>query len=147
MMTATWRVTLARRGALLAINLLFLIVWGFAGIDKLRTGVPLWFPDKFGQTFLATFPGLTGTFWVLTLSELLAFTLCLAALVRGEFFTDKLVLLPLMLVWSLFIWVQLSLGQWLTSEFNATAQLFAYFAGTVVCLIYVENGGSPDQIG
>jgi hypothetical protein len=51
-------------------------------------------------------------------------------------------MLQLMLMWSLFVFVQLSLGQWLTSEFNATAQLFAYFAGTLVCLHYVEAKAS-----
>ena len=66
---------LCDRGTLLAINLLYLIVWGCAGIDKLRTGVPSWFGDKFGQSFLARFPGLTATFWLLTVSELAAFAL------------------------------------------------------------------------
>jgi hypothetical protein len=47
-----------------------------------------------------------------------------------------------MLTWSLFIFVLLGFGQWLTSEFNATAQLFAYFAGTLVCLHYVEARAS-----
>ena len=59
--------SLARGGALLAINLLFLMVWGFAGIDKLRSGVPPWFDGKFGKTILATFPGLTALFWLLAI--------------------------------------------------------------------------------
>ena len=48
-----------------------------------------------------------------------------------------------MLMWSLFIFVQLSFGQWLTSDFNATPQLFAYFTGTLLSLIYVENKAAP----
>jgi hypothetical protein len=129
-----------RRGALLAINLFFLTVWGFTGLGKLIAGIPPWFPDKFGGTFLAKFPGLTTTFWILAISELLAFTLAAASLLTAEFLGRRAPrLLQWMLVWSLFVFAQLSFGQWLTSDFNATAQLFAYFAGTLVCLIYVDG--------
>ncbi|MGZ8940611.1 MAG: hypothetical protein ACXW32_15510, partial [Limisphaerales bacterium] len=118
-------------------------VWGFAGIGKLLTGPPVWFPDKFGQTILAQFPGLTATFWILALSEVLAFTLAALSLVTGEFLGRRAPrVLQWMLVWSLFIFVQLGFGQWLTSDFTATAQLFAYFAGTLVCLHYVDSKAS-----
>ncbi|MGZ8900793.1 MAG: hypothetical protein ACXW3Z_11910, partial [Limisphaerales bacterium] len=86
------------RGALLAINLLFLMVWGFTGIGKLLTGAPVWFPDKFGQTILANFPGLTATFWILALSEVLAFTLAALSLVTGEFLGRRA---PRVLQWML----------------------------------------------
>lgn len=129
---------IVRRGALLAINLLFLMVWGFAGIGKLIDGVPSWFGDKFGQTVLATFPGLSLTFWMLALEEMLAFILAALALLRGEFLERRPVrFLPLMLVWSLFVFIQLGFGQWLTSEFNATFQLFLYFCGTLIALKFV----------
>ena len=130
--------TLPRVGSLLAINLLFLMVWGFTGIGKIQSGVPSWFPDKFGGTFLARFPGLTATFWLLTASELLAFGLALLALIRGEFLRrGPPAWLALMLTWSLFVFIQLGLGQWLTADYNATFQLFTYFAGTLVALHYV----------
>src|SRR5436190_10740999 len=45
--------SLHRGGALLVINLLFFMVWGFAGIGKLLDGTPPWFGAKFGQTILA----------------------------------------------------------------------------------------------
>lgn len=135
---------LSIRGTLLAITLLFLIVWGFTGLGKLFTGIPDWFDDKFGQTILAKFPGLTATFWILALSEIAAFLLAAASLVTGEFLGRRAPrLLQLMLMWSLFIFVQLSFGQWLTSDFNATPQLFAYFTGTLLSLIYVENKAAP----
>ena len=131
---------LSIRGALLAINLLFLVVWGFTGIGKLIAGIPPWFGEKFGQTFFASFPGLSATFWILAISEVVAFVLAVLALATGEFLGRRAPrLLQLMLMWSLFVFVQLGFGQWLTSDFNATAQLFAYFAGTLVCLIYVES--------
>ena len=135
---------LSIRGTLLAITLLFLIVWGFTGLGKLSTGIPDWFDDKFGKTILAKFPGLTATFWILALSEVAAFLLAAASLVTGEFLGRRAPrLLQLMLMWSLFIFVQLSFGQWLTSDFNATPQLFAYFTGTLLSLIYVENKAAP----
>jgi len=130
----------ARSVALLAINLLFLIIWGFTGIGKLLQGYPDWFPDKFGKTVLAVFPGLHASFWMLALAELLGLLLATVALLRGEFLGRRPpLLLQGMLAWSLLVFVQLGFGQWLTSEFNGTAQLFSYFAGTLVCLMYLES--------
>lgn len=131
--------------ALLAIQLLFLMVWGFAGIGKLVQGKPSWFGEKFGGTFLARFPGLDATFWLLALGEVLAFGLAAAALIRGEFLRAAEPLWTRwMLVWSLFVFVQLGLGQWLTNEFNGASQLFAYFAGTLVCLLFASAGRPRD---
>lgn len=131
---------IARAGALLAINLLFLIVWGFAGITKVMNGMPSYFPGKFGKTFLASFPGLTATFWLLTLSELLGLTLAVVALIRAEFLERKPpAILPAMLAWSLFVFVQLGFGQWLTNEFNGAFQQFAYFSGALLALHFVMN--------
>ncbi len=129
-----------RAGALLAINLVYLMIWGFAGIGKLMNGVPPWFADKFGGTFLATFPGLGATFWVLTLSELAGFAAAVAALARLEFLGRRsLLLLAGTLVWSLFVFLQLGFGQWLTSEFNGAFQQFMYGSGTVVALLFVNS--------
>ena len=134
---------LPRRGALLAINLLFLMVWGFTGLGKLADGYPVWFPDKFGKTILASFPGLAASFWLLAFAEVLAFGLAAVALLRGEFLGRRApTWLTWMLVWSLFVFVQLGFGQWLTSEFNATAQLFTYFAGTLVALHFVGGAAA-----
>jgi hypothetical protein len=125
---------------LLAVNLLFLMVWGFTGLEKLAHGKPSWFAEKFGETILARFPGLTPSFWLLAGAELLAFVLATAALVRCDFIEKREPqILKIMLVWSLFVFVQLGFGQWLTKEFNGTAQLFAYFAGTLVCLHFVSS--------
>ena len=131
---------IVRAGALLAINLLFLSVWGFAAIGKLVDGIPSWFEGKFGKTFLAVFPGLTATFWLLAVSELLAFALAVLALVSAEFLERKsLKCLPALLVWSLFVFVQLGFGQWLTREFNGAFQQFMYFSGTLLALEFVVN--------
>ena len=131
---------IVRAGALLAINLLFLSVWGFAAVGKLVDGIPPWFGDKFGKTFLAAFPGLTATFWLLAVSELLALALAVLALMRAEFLERKsMKCLPAMLVWSLFVFVQLGFGQWLTREFNGAFQQFMYFTGTLLALQFVQS--------
>ena len=138
-MNSHWH-RIVRGGGLLAINLLFLSVWGFAAIGKLVDGIPSWFEDKFGKTFLASFPGLTTTFWLLTVSEVLAFALALLALVRADFLERKSApCLPAMLVWSLFVFVQLGFGQWLTKEFNGAFQQFMYFSGTLLALEFVVS--------
>ena len=135
--------SLIRSGILLAINLLFLMVWGFAGISKLRDGMPSWFDGKFGKTFLASFPGLTATFWLLAVSELLAFGLAVVALARIEFLKQQPPkFLPATLVWSLFVFLQLGFGQWLTGEFNGGFQQFMYFSGTLLALHVISPSES-----
>jgi hypothetical protein len=137
-------VSFSRVGALLAINLLFIIIWGFAGLGKLLKGMPPWFDSKFGSTILAKVPGLTVTFWLLTASELLALLLAVIALLRGEFVGRfRPTWLSAMLVWSLFVFVQLSFGQWLTSDFNGTFQQFTYFGLTLVTLHFVKLDMTP----
>jgi len=132
----------SRSAALLAINLLFVMVWGFAGIGKLLEGIPPWFGDKFGRTFLAAFPGLTLTFWILALSEIAALLLGVVALLRLEFLggTRLLKWLTATLVWSLFVFLQLGFGQWLTAEYNGAFQQFVYFSGTLIALQLTNNG-------
>jgi hypothetical protein len=48
--------------------------------------------------------------------------------------------LPIMLVWSLFVFVQLGFGQWLTNEFNGAFQQFMYFSGTLAALHFAMTG-------
>jgi hypothetical protein len=132
--------SLLRPATLLAINLLLLMIWGFTSISKLREGMPAWFDGKFGKTFFATFPGLPATFWILTVSELLAFALAIAALVRIEFLRQRQpTLLMLTTAWSLFVFLQLGFGQWLTGEFNGAFQQFMYFCGTLVALQFLQT--------
>jgi len=131
---------LSRSGALLAINLLFVMLWGFAGMGKLIDGIPPWFGDKFSKTFLASFPGLTVVFWLLTISELLALALAVTALLRLEFLRQSsATYLAVTLVWSLFVFLQLGFGQWLTGEFNGAFQQFLYFSGTLLALHFVQQ--------
>jgi hypothetical protein len=139
---------LLRIGTLLAVNLLFATIWGFAALGKLLNGVPSWFDAKFGKTLLAKFPGLTASFWLLTLSESLALALAVVALGRGEFLGRRSpVFLSATLVWSLFVFVQLGFGQWLTSDFNGAFQQFVYFSGTLLALLAVNPGVTRESSG
>lgn len=121
------------------------MVWGFAAIGKVRDGVPPWFDGKFGNTFLAKFPGLATTFWLLAISELLAFALAVVALLRIEFLRQRpAVFLSATLGWSLFVFLQLGFGQWLTKEFNGAFQQFMYFTGTLIALQFAQTALKPE---
>ena len=133
--------SLSRRATLLAINLLYLMVWGFAGVEKITQGKPGWFDEKFRGTFLLEFPGLTLAFWSVAATELLGLVLAVLSIISLEFLERRpLRWLTATCVWSLFIFLQLGFGQWLTSDYGGAYQHFTYFAGTLVAL-HVVNGG------
>lgn len=136
----------ARSGPLLAINLLFVMIWGFAGIGKFMSGYPSWFGDKFGSTMLATFPGLKASFWMLALAEVIGFALGIVALARLEFLREPL-WLARMLTWSLLTFVMLSFGLWLTNDAAGGFNQFCYFSGTLVALFFTKwasaNSAAP----
>ena len=128
----------ARGGALLAIHLLFLMAWGFAGIGKIVSGYPAWFGDTFGKTLLAKFPGLTLSYGSL------ASALAACAPLDGGFLGRRApTKLTWMLVWSLFVLVQPSSGLWLTSESTGGTQMSAFFAGTLVSLHFGGGASAP----
>jgi hypothetical protein len=132
-----------RPAALLSILLLFATTWGLAGPGKLASGMPSWFGETFGKTFLATFPGLTLSYYSLAVGETVAFLLALAALVRLEFLPRRSTLVTqVMLVASLLIFVQLGFGQRLVREFDSAANLFFYFGFTLLALSYVRRNES-----
>jgi len=128
---------------LLAINLLYIMIWGFAGISKLMDGQPAWFAEKFGPTVLGRFPGVTASFWLIAAAELLALILSVTALLRAEFLGRRgASCLTAALVMSLFVFLQLGFGQWLTREFNGAFQQFVYFGVTLVAIHYVQTPAS-----
>lgn len=132
-----------RPAALLSILLLFATTWGMAGPGKLLSGPPEWFSGKFGTTFLATFPGLTVSFYSLALGEVAAAVLALLALLRLEFLPGRsTAFTQWMLVLSLLLFVQLGFGQRLVQEFNSAASLFFYFGATLLALTYVRREGA-----
>ena len=138
--------SILRPATLLAINFLLLMIWGFAGLSKVQDGIPSWFDGKFGKTFFAAFPGLPATFWILTISELAAFVLAIVALIRIEFLRQRPpTFLAATAVWSLFVFLQLGFGQWLTGEFNGAFQQFMYFCGTLLTLQVIQAPGKSSS--
>lgn len=133
-------------GTRLAINGLFLMVWGFAAWGKVRDGMPSWFTEKFGPTVLGAFPGVKAAFWGLTGAEILGAVLAMTAMVRLEFLrSSPAVWLEATIVWSLFVFLALGFGLWLTNDFNGGFQQFMYFCGTLVALQMVRR--SNEQAG
>ena len=130
-----------RAGTLLSINLLFLTMWALAGPAKFGSGgVPQWFVDSFGKSFLTAFPGLAVAYYSIAILETLAAVTAMIALVKGEFLSRQETLwLQGTLVLSLLIFVQLGFGQRLIGDFDKAAMLFHYFTGTAVCLLLVRN--------
>jgi hypothetical protein len=128
----------------LAILLIFVMVWGFAGISKVSAPVPAWFVEKFQPTLLGQFPGAAGSYWLLAAAELAAFGLGVVGLVRLEFLRPVAPGFGLwMLVTSLFVFGMLGFGLWLTRDFNGGFQQFLYFAGTLVALQTYARGIAP----
>ena len=129
-----------RPAALLSILLLFASTWGIAGVGKLASGMPPWFGETFGKTFLATFPGLTLSYYSLAIGETVAFLLALVALVRLEFLPNRSTLITqVMLVVSLVLFIKLGFGQRLVKEFDSAANLFFYFGVTLLALDFVRR--------
>lgn len=131
----------SQRLTLLAINLLFLMVWGFTGLGKVADGYPAWFADAFGPTILATVPGLRASYWMIAAVETAAAALCLVALVRLEFLGRRPPrFLTAAVALGLFNFLILGFGKWLTRDYGGGFQLFLYFAGTLVALRTVRDG-------
>ena len=135
----------ARPLLLLAVNLLYLMLWGFAGLSKLRGGEPPWFADKFGPTFLGAIPhGVSLSFWGLAAAECLALGLACVALARGEFLRSRVApWLTATLLASLGVFLCLGFGLWLTGDFNGGFQQFVYFGLTLVALQQVHPAAGP----
>lgn len=129
------------RAAILALTAALLaMLWGFPGAGKLfGSGVPPWFTEQFGKTFLATFPGMTLSFYSIAILEGLAALVALASLLRGEFLrSSSPVILYLAIILSMLLFLQLSLGKQLVTDFAGIHDLFMYFVGSVVLLLAVR---------
>lgn len=125
--------------ALLPVYALFIVTFALAGFGKLlEPGVPQWFSDQFGQTFLAQFPGLGVSFYSIAILEALAAVLFLVSLVKGESLsTGKTTILNLGLLVSALVFCQLGFGLRLVNEFTGAFNLFMYTVGTGVAYLYV----------
>lgn len=131
---------ISRPVVLVLIAILLLITWGLPGVGKLLSGgVPGWFSEQFGKTFLNTFPGLFVSYYSIAVLEALAALAALGSLLRGEFLRQSHPpLLNVALLLSLVLFAQLSFGKQILGDFGGTHDLFMYFAGTLVMLAAVR---------
>jgi len=125
--------------ALLPVYILFTATFALAGFSKLiEPGVPQWFSDQFGKTFLAQFPGLWLSFYSIALLESLAAVLFVVSLVKGESLRPgNTTILNGGLLVSALVFCQLGFGLRLVNEFTGAFNLFMYTVGTAVAYMYV----------
>lgn len=124
------------------LQVLFVLVWGFAGIGKARAGLqtPAWFVEKFQASCLQSFPGLLASYVGIMGLELACFAVMLISLLRGECFPARRpYFLHTGLVLSLATFVALLFGLQLTGDHAGVATLFQYGAGTLVALVWLES--------
>jgi hypothetical protein len=126
---------------LLPVYVLFMTTFALAGFGKFAGGgVPQWFIDQFGKSFLANFPGLTLSFYSIAGLEVLATLLFVASLLKGELHKP---VYPLVLHLALFVsgmvFCQLGFGLRLVGEFQGAFTLFTYTVGTAVAYLYVTS--------
>lgn len=124
----------------LAIYWIFAGMWLWSFWEKLADPVPQWFIDQFSPTFVDEFPGLTLSWRVAGVAELLVGLTFLVSLARLEFLPGrrKPVLL-LALAGSACMFAYLGFGQRITDQFDSAASLFFYFGATVTSWIVVHR--------
>ena len=121
----------------LAITLIHLMLFATAGFDKFKSlQTPEWFVKPFANTFIAKLPGgAAAGYWAIGIFELALSAMFLAALVRLEFVAgNDHQILSLGLTSALFLYCMLGLGLRLTADYQGSANIFAYFGATTLCL-------------
>lgn len=117
----------------IAIALLYIALWGTAAQSKwssLKT--PDWFLKQFEKTFFTKLPGgIAASYWGIAVLEL-----ALALLFTASLFSASL--LPLALIGSLFVFAALIVGLRITFDFQGSANMYTYFAATLLCLWFLE---------
>lgn len=124
-----------------AICLLFIKTWGLSGWGKVfGAGTPEWFTERFTGSIFESFPGgVSGSYTVLGIIEFMGFLGFVAALVCGESLRgSKAPIMKVSLAWSLVVFLALGFGQKVTGDFDGAANSFAYFAGTLVALFWIQ---------
>jgi hypothetical protein len=114
----------------------------YSGKEKLFDDdgkAPSYVKDQFKGTFLDTIPGTDAAWVILGLLEFGVFVLLVASLIRLEFLPhrDKSIL-QVGLATALLTFAFLAFGQTATKQFEGTAELYTYFASTVIILILVS---------
>ena len=103
-------------------------------------GVPEFFKKEFEKTFLATFPGLTASYYLIATLEGLVFVLVLVSIFSGDWRPTKAHKdwLKLMMGVAAGVFGILGFGLNLTDSYSQAAELFAYFGATLVAWLVVS---------
>lgn len=121
------------------IALLLAVTWVIPAWNKLSGGgVPPFFTERFGGTFLASFPGIPASFYSIAILEAVAGLLALASLASGEFLRSGTPLLKAGVLLSGLVFVQLGFGLRLVGDNDGAASLFAYTVGALVMALVVD---------
>jgi len=126
----------------LMIQLILFCTFGLASLAKWEPmGIPDYFVDQFGDTWLALLPGsLIIPYYTIAISETAAFFLVLISLFRMEWVSSSSkIYLKYALILSLLIFVILGYGLRLTDSFDGAANAFFYFGVTLFALYLVEK--------
>ncbi len=123
---------------LLPVYALFLYTWIITGASKLfGAGVGESFKTDFGSTFLASFPGLTVTYYQIAVFELIAGVLFLVSLAKLEFLPKRAkTFLELGLFMSMVNFAMLGFGLRLIGRNDGAASLFFYFGATAAITVF-----------
>jgi hypothetical protein len=119
----------------LAIIFIYVVLFGTAAWDKWKTlSTPEWFTKQFANTVVARIPGgaVVGYWTIASLEALLTVGFVLAIF--------DFMFLPYALVGSLFLFGILLFGLRLISDFQGSANMFTYFAATLLSLFLVSMG-------
>ncbi len=116
-----------------AIIFIYVALFGTAAWDKLKSfTTPEWFIKQFEPTFIAKMPGgAKAGYWMIAFFEA---TLTLAFLASAVY-TD---LLQYALCGALYLFGMLLIGLRVTYDFQGSANMFTYFAATLLSL-YLTN--------
>lgn len=116
-----------------AISFIFTVLFGTAAAGKFKTlSTPDWFVKQFENTFIARLPGGARLgYWKIAVFELL-----LTIAFIGSFFAPEL--LSYALVGSLFMFGGLCFGLRLISDFQGSANMFVYFAASLISLLVIS---------
>jgi hypothetical protein len=117
----------------IAITFIFAVLFGTSAFDKLKSKVvPDWFIQQFSKSLLGPFPGFVKfAFWQITILETLLFLGFLSSLVFPS-------LLLYSLLTSLFLFGALCFGLRITSDFQGSANMFTYFAATLISILSIR---------
>lgn len=124
----------------LSAALLLAVTWVIPAYNKLSAGgVPPFFTERFGNTFLASFPGIPASFYLIAIAEAIAGLLAILSIVTGEFLGKRgAPLLKVATLFSLLIFIKLGFGLRLVGDNDGAASLFQYTVGGLVLVLVLE---------